>query len=756
MKPSAAGTARELEPQAPARGEQRAVEPEGRWREKGEADTERQRTRERQEATLAGLAELEYLRQRQELLVRGALRGAGGSGVAAPRAGELPAEAAQRSRLEEKFLEENILLLRKQLNCLRRRDAGLLNQLQELDKQISDLRLDVEKTSEEHLETDSRPSSDVNPKYQCDLVSKNGNDVYRYPSPLHAVAVQSPMFLLCLTGNPLREEERLGNHASDICVGSELDVIKTDTSLPSPSSLWSAPHPSSSKKMDGYILSLVQKKTHPVRTNKPRTSVNADPTKGLLRNGSVCVRVTGGVSQGNSGNLKSSKQVLLPSGGISSLDNGTFSPLKQWSKESKAEQVESKRLSPPEGCSPGAATELPSRHLPQNAKPASQEHARCPTAVTGEPPKDSIQVLAASPKESPGRGPAPPLENKVVQPLKKLSQKCGQPPAPPAAPPPAPAPLLSSAFAVEERPALDFKSEGSSSQSLEEGPPAKAPSVPGPQAAGGRPHRGSRTAAVPRGSAPKHRGAPALHGPDSTLPPVREKSRAASKKCRFPDDADTNKKLRKASSRGRKGGGGQPEAGLPSRPLGAGHRAGGRAHGHGREALVAKPKHKRTDSRRWRSAAEVSLEEALRRSRRGRREHVGLYPAGVPLPYASPYAYVASDSEYSAECESLFHSTVLDTSEDERSNYTTNCFGDSESSVSEGEFAGDSTSSSDSEESGGLIWSQFVQTLPIQAVTAPDLHSNPTKTFVKIKASHNLKKKILRFRSGSLKLMTTV
>ncbi|XP_073751388.1 dapper homolog 1 isoform X3 [Callorhinus ursinus] len=756
MKPSAAGTARELESQAPARGEQRAGEPEGRWREKGEADTERQRTRERQEATLAGLAELEYLRQRQELLVRGALRGAGGSGVAAPRAGELPAEAAQRSRLEEKFLEENILLLRKQLNCLRRRDAGLLNQLQELDKQISDLRLDVEKTSEEHLETDSRPSSDVNPKYQCDLVSKNGNDVYRYPSPLHAVAVQSPMFLLCLTGNPLREEERLGNHASDICVGSELDAIKTDTSLPAPSSLWSAPHPSSSKKMDGYILSLVQKKTHPVRTNKPRTSVNADPTKGLLRNGSVCVRVTGGVSQGNGGNLKNSKQVLLPSGGIPSLDNGTFSPPKQWSKESKAEQVESKRLSPPEGCSPGAATELPSKHLPKNTKPASQEHARCPTAVTGESPKDGIQVLAASPKESPGRGPAPPQENKVVQPLKKLSPKSGLPPAPPAAPPPAPAALLSSAFSVEERPALDFKSEGSSSQSLEEGPPAKAPSVPGPQAAGGRPHRGARTAAAPRGSAPKHRGALALHGPDSALPPVREKNRAAGKKCRFPDDADTNKKLRKASSRGRKGGGGQPDAGLPSRPPGAGHRAGGRAHGHGREALVAKPKHKRTDSRRWRSAAEVSLEEALRRSRRGRREHVGLYPAAVPLPYASPYAYVASDSEYSAECESLFHSTVLDTSEDERSNYTTNCFGDSESSVSEGEFAGDSTSSSDSEESGGLIWSQFVQTLPIQAVTAPVLHSNPTKTFVKIKASHNLKKKILRFRSGSLKLMTTV
>ncbi|XP_025775117.1 dapper homolog 1 [Puma concolor] len=358
MKPSAAGTARELEPQAPARGEPRAAEPEGRWREKGEADTERQRTRERQEATLAGLAELEYLRQRQELLVRGALRGAGG---AAPRAGELPGEAAQRSRLEEKFLEENILLLRKQLNCLRRRDAGLLNQLQELDKQISDLRLDVEKTSEEHLETDSRPSSGF------------------------------------------------------------------------------------------YEL-----------------------------------------SDGASGSLSNSSNSVF-SECLSSCHSSTCF------------------------CSPLEATLTISDGCPKSA-----------------------------------------------------------------------------------------------------------------------------------------------------------------------------------------------------------------------------------------------VEEALRRSRRGRREHVGLYPAAVPLPYASPYAYVASDSEYSAECESLFHSTVLDTSEDERSNYTTNCFGDSESSVSEGEFAGDSTSSSDSEESGGLIWSQFVQTLPIQAVAGPDLHGNPTKTFVKIKASHNLKKKILRFRSGSLKLMTTV
>nr|XP_003408727.1 dapper homolog 1 isoform X2 [Loxodonta africana] len=800
MKPSPAGTARELELQAPARGEQRAAELEGRWREKGEADTERQRTRERQEATLAGLAELEYLRQRQELLVRGALRSAEGLGAVAPRAGELPAEAAQRSRLEEKFLEENILLLRKQLNCLRRRDAGLLNQLQELDKQISDLRLDVEKTSEEHLETDSRPSSgfyelsdgasgslsnssnsvfseclsschsstcfcspleatltvsdgcpksaDVNPKYQCDLVSKNGNDVYRYPSPLHAVAVQSPMFLLCLTGNPLREEERLGHRANDVCVGAELDSTKTDNSLPSPSTLWSASHPSSGKKMDGYILSLIQRKTHPVRTNKPRTSVNADPTKGLLRNGSVCVRVTGGVSQGNSVNLKNSKQACLPSGGIPALDDGTFSPLKQWSKESKVEQLESKRLPSPARCSPGAVTELPSKHVPKNVKAASQENAWCPTGVAGESPKESGQVSAASPKESPGTVPAPLQESRVVQPLKKVSQKSSLQ----AVPPPA-VPLLPS-LPVEERPALDFKSEGSSSQSLEEGHLVNAQFIPGQQPSV-RPHRGIKNAGIPKSSTLKHR-VQALHGVEHSLPTVREKSRAVSKKCRFPDDLDTSKKLKRASNKGRKSANAQPEAGLPSRPLGGGHRAVSRSHDHGRDAIVAKPKHKRVDYRRWKSSAEISYEEALRRARRNRRENVGVYAAPVPLPYASPYAYVASDSEYSAECESLFHSTVVDTSEDEQSNYTTNCFGDSESSVSEGEFVGESTTTSDSEESGGLIWSQFVQTLPIQTVTAPDLHNNPTKTFVKIKASHNLKKKILRFRSGSLKLMTTV
>ncbi|XP_075410319.1 dapper homolog 2 [Tenrec ecaudatus] len=37
---------------------------------------------------------------------------------------------------------------------------------------------------------------ELDPTYQSDLVSEHGNEVYPYPSPLHAVALQSPLFVL--------------------------------------------------------------------------------------------------------------------------------------------------------------------------------------------------------------------------------------------------------------------------------------------------------------------------------------------------------------------------------------------------------------------------------------------------------------------------------------------------------------------------------------------------------------------------------
>ncbi|XP_050192205.1 dapper homolog 1 isoform X4 [Myiozetetes cayanensis] len=772
MKPSPAGAAPAAGP-APGAAPGAALaaggpagaprEPDARWREKGEAEAERQRTRERLEATLAGLGELEYLRQRQELLVKSLLlrRPAGAAPGAQGGRGDAPGEGPPPRSLEEKFLEENILLLRRQLNCLRRRDAGLLNQLQELDKQISDLRLDVEKTTDEHLETDSRPSSgfyelsdgasgslsnssnsvfNVHPKYQCDLVSKNGNDIYRYPSPLHAVAVQSPMFLLPVTENPQREEERLGGDISDVCTPSETDSGQSANTF-LPQSSWPAPCPATSKRIDSYILSLVQKKTHAVRTNKPRTSLNADPTKGILRHGSMCVRQPAAVvAHGNVVSLKSSKQVSLPPGGTPALDHTAPSPLKQRPREPAGEQLESRKAPLPAAFPPGTTTELQSKHLPRGVKAAPPELNRSAVAAAGDVPKENGQLFAASPKESPGKPVVLQPENRVSQPPKKILLKSSLQAA------------RSSSPAVEERPALDFKSEGSSSQSLDDGLLVNAQYIPAQQQSM-KLHKGTRNVKILKSSALKHRSHLA-NGLENSSQTLREKTKPVGKKCRFPEELDTNKKLKKPSSRGKRGSGLPLEPGPPSRQGGL-HRSALRSHGHGREVVVAKPKHKRADYRRWKSSAEISYEEALRRARRNRREGVGVYPQ-VPLPYVSPYAYVASDSEYSAECESLFHSTVVDTSEDEQSNYTTNCFGDSESSLSEVEFVGESTTTSDSDESGGLIWSQFVQTLPIQTVTAPELHENAAKAFVKIKASHNLKKKILRFRSGSLKLMTTV
>ncbi|XP_051580499.1 dapper homolog 3-like isoform X2 [Myxocyprinus asiaticus] len=77
---------------------------------------------------------------------------------------------------------------------------------------------------------------------------------------------------------------------------------------------------------------------------------------------------------------------------------------------------------------------------------------------------------------------------------------------------------------------------------------------------------------------------------------------------------------------------------------------------------------------------------------------------------------------------------------------------DSNSSLSESFSPGTSSVSSDSDESGGLVWPQQ---LPPR-LPPPSSSQNPSNAVVKIKASHALKKKIMRFRSGSLKLMTTV
>ncbi|XP_014163669.1 dapper homolog 2 [Geospiza fortis] len=115
-------------------------------------------------------------------------------------------------------------------------------------------------------------------------------------------------------------------------------------------------------------------------------------------------------------------------------------------------------------------------------------------------------------------------------------------------------------------------------------------------------------------------------------------------------------------------------------------------------------------------------------------------------------------SEYSAECASLFHSTIAETSEGEVSDFTANRFGDSESS--EGDWDGSSNSSSlaldyDEGDESELIWPEgsVRQSVTVQTSSKP---LPPVPKICRIKASKALKKKIRRFQPASLKVMTMV
>uniref|UniRef100_A0A8D0FC80 Dishevelled binding antagonist of beta catenin 2 n=1 Tax=Strix occidentalis caurina TaxID=311401 RepID=A0A8D0FC80_STROC len=123
------------------------------------------------------------------------------------------------------------------------------------------------------------------------------------------------------------------------------------------------------------------------------------------------------------------------------------------------------------------------------------------------------------------------------------------------------------------------------------------------------------------------------------------------------------------------------------------------------------------------------------------------------------YAKSESDhSEYSAECASLFHSTIAETSEGEVSDFTTNRFGDSESSESDSDGSSNSSSFAldyDEGDESELIWPEgsVRQSGNVEATSKP---LPPVPKICRIKASKALKKKIRRFQPASLKVMTMV
>lgn len=163
----------------------------------------------------------------------------------------------------------------------------------------------------------------------------------------------------------------------------------------------------------------------------------------------------------------------------------------------------------------------------------------------------------------------------------------------------------------------------------------------------------------------------------------------------------------------------------------------------------------RRRQRRWRSSVEIAAGARLAgaqgpgpgpprpATRRGAGPRPGCPRARPRPPRREARAGSASGgSEHSAECASLFHSTVAETSGDEASDHTASCFGDQESGGSDAEASVQGP--------GG----RPPQPPRAPACSRPPLP--PAPRLCRVKASKALKKRIRRFQPAALKLMTLV
>ncbi|XP_056282967.1 dapper homolog 1 [Pseudoliparis swirei] len=833
--------------------------------------------RDQLEATVSGLGELEYLRQRQEVLVRTALE------LREEEKKEEKDENEEKEEKEEKEQEpwssvENILLFRKQLNCLRRTDAGLTSQLQDLDRQISDLRLDSE-ASHDQQETDSRPSSgfyecsdgvslsnssnsvfsecfsstaeadgrllsavavcldcaglvgglcedpsvrrslsaphpasldpassvDSQSKYHCNLIARNGSEVYRYPSPLHAVAVQSPVSLQMEGPGDPRGPGRDVAVEELIPEPSPLPASDSDPPVCQSSSwLTSSSQAPSYRRLDSYICSLLQRRALPFRTSRPRTSISADPSMNILKQANLCVRQLSG-----SGLRTLRKFEFKPCGPTGGASAGGAAPLSpQWSVDSKSEENQN--------VFPDNSIDSMHNIFRINNKDSAQHQnislsgvgLQRYSSVTNQDIGTSSKTLPPPSAVSDLRGPGGPKANsspkETKEPYYSLDQdRLLKSPAITKTSAPKNSPKPPQTFQKEKVDRSVLEVAGSSSQSQKE--------------AGGGGGGGGRSHMVNTKSIPAQQHTFKLRKTSKNVKTVKMKTIMTMRTSRGSEHNEPPSERRGDKSHQRSGskksrllndGGsvstkasGTPvactswincpsasilesrvldqqatstsssvQSGASRHHLHGHHHHGHHHHGHHHHrreqvSVVAKLKYKRNDYRRLGVIVEVPNNESFRRAQK---KELSIHSAaGVPPPspeqVSSPYSYVAgSDSEYSAECASLFHSTIADSSEDERSNCTTNRFGDSESG--EVEYVKES-STGDTEESGGGgaccgtggMGQRRSQSGAAGARAAgKEMTPAQSKAFVKIKASHHLKKKILRFRTGSLKLMTTV
>ncbi|XP_059555799.1 dapper homolog 2 [Myotis daubentonii] len=731
-------------------------------RDPGPAGWDRRRVRARLLAALAGLQELRGLRARQQAAVRAAL-------ASHPP----PAPAAPRAPRAHERLEAVLVALQEQLNRLRCQDLGLKTHLDQLDQQISELQLDVCRTSTEGPDGDSRPSSGfyemsdggscslsasctsvcsdrlssslgallpsapqartsagdgrpwsadgttmcgvplpagglqatedgagpsrprpvstgdleraplagagpptagvdavstlllrrglgplplrLDPTYQRDLVSKGGREVYLYPSPLHAVALQSPLFALP-TETPQRDSP----------------PQPSSQSLPGhsgPRPIRTGPIPEAGAAR-AYIDKLLG-----------RRGLGGTPRGHVGEQGPPAQRAE---TERHPGGLTCSPRRADVGGGALRRDTGGNS-LEQWGPApcgSPPPPLPEEGQKPPRSCVhagiiPGS-TQLGGAPRALQATPTSREGtARLSTRMGLGPCVHPHSVVCSAAPVGLRTGQKPGLPTtKAVKMGRGASNRA---PRPGRQPPPGAAVL--------------------------------APLLP-PTWGAGLQRRPSQA-----------RGAPGRSCSECSLYPVsllvpllvaRREGHGASAQALFPREEAPGVASRAARQR----------------------------------------------QRRWRSSVEISARARLPgaqgpglgpprpASRRGGGPRPACSRARLRPPHRHPQARSESGSEHAAACASLFHSPATATSADRASGHTAGRFGDRESRGSDAEGGVQDVR-------GRPAWPR---TSPPQPLRTPGSQPplSPVPKLCRIKASKALKKKICRFQPTALKVMTLV
>ncbi|NWR69896.1 DACT2 protein, partial [Centropus unirufus] len=807
---------------------------------------DRGRVGERLQAALAGLQELQVLREKQRELVRAAL--------AMPQRPAAGGEQPLPAQSKERRLEATLTALKEQLSRLRRQDVGLKSHLDQLDQRISELKLDVSKTSSEYLDSDSRPSSgfydlsdggscslsnsctsvysesissshtsllpssqhpkarlsvfdyrpksadettvnttgfqqqgtyvsdgcritastdvsgtpvrsrprpvstgdlerlipadtrfqketdpksmlplcragdvhllSVDPKFQNDLVSKNGVDVYPYPSPLHAVALQSPLFSLVGT-----------SPEADLQPPPSKPVL----SVTGPSLMRT--RPTTEAKPGGYINKLLQ-------LTRCKGNNRADASEW--------------VSTKTQPATMHQRLIITPSAGGVKI-NSSSSQL-----ENRASSLESNK----------AEAKL-QREMPEGECAKQQETMHC---VNGEQPStwpdtEPSAVNSCYPAKSAARSsPLAEGTESSIERSSSCSPLCQEDSSPGTWSAKA---ILSKKLPLKKCGSAKLANTGGHEQ-VARGEFVHAQFVPAESHHVQVKFASSKTKAVKT----KRRNSEKVLRPGKQVL-CMEKVRGVHGAARLPAEWNHPQRphgakslVRRPSYSGDMAGRSCSESSLfpaqvelptvPSRP--ELYRASANAL-YSLEAACVDTANKKKQ-RKWQSTVEISAKAhmaslsnsfGLGAPRQPARKAGVLRTVSMRARSKSQrhgtYAKSESDhSEYSAECASLFHSTIAETSEGEVSDFTANRFGDSESSESDSDGSSNSSSLAldyDEGDESELIWPEgSVRQLGNMQPSSKPLP--PVPKICRIKASKALKKKIRRFQPASLKVMTMV